>query len=290
MNNQHPLVSADWLHENMNNENLVVLDASMDKVLGKEPIVYDSFYCILNAQKCDIESNFHNVGSTQPNTMPTVEQFTFEAQRLGVNTNSVIIIYDNQGIYSAPRAWWMFKSMGHKNVYVLDGGLPEWLDKGYKTTAHYRSKPIGDFVGNYIAGTVCNSEVVLNGIDDESTTIVDARANARFVGSAAEPYQGSRSGHIPKSVNIPFLDLLQGYRFRPPKDIREIFEKQTTVGRQLICSCGSGITACVVMLAADVIGIQNLCLYDGSWSEWGSDPKLPIEKSRNMPVKKNNDN
>lgn len=278
MNGQHPLVSADWLNENMNNENLVVLDASMDKVLGKKPIVYDNFYCIPNAQKCDIESNFHNVGSTQPNTMPTVEQFTFEAQRLGVNTNSIIIVYDDQGIYSAPRAWWMFKSMGHKNVYVLDGGLPEWLDRGYKTTAHYRSKPIGDFVGNYIAGTVCNSEVVLNAIDDKTTTIVDARANARFVGTSVEPHQSSRSGHIPTSVNVPFLHVLQGYRLKSENDIREILEKQVNVEHQLICSCGSGITACVVMLAANVISIPNLCLYDGSWSEWGSNTLLPIEK------------
>ena len=100
MNKNHPLVSVDWLYKNIGDENLMILDASMDKVLGKEPIVYDSFYCIPNAQKCDIENNFHNVSSAQPNTMPTVEQFTFEVQKLGINANSVVIIYDNQGIYS----------------------------------------------------------------------------------------------------------------------------------------------------------------------------------------------
>jgi len=277
MNKNFPLVTTDWLNENLDDKDLVVLDASMDKVVGKEPLVYDNFFCIKDAQKCDIEQAFHNSNSAQPHTMPTAKQFTLEVQKLGVHENSVVVIYDNQGIYCSPRAWWMFKCMGHQNVYVLDGGLPEWLEKGFTVEQQYGSKHKGDFEGVYQAGTVCNVDGVLSAIDSEEQAVVDARANARFVGAAPEPHTGLRSGHIPKSVNIPFLDLLRGYRYKASEDIREIFFQQGAVDKKLVCSCGSGITACVVMLAAEVIGNTNLCLYDGSWSEWGGDPKLPIE-------------
>jgi thiosulfate/3-mercaptopyruvate sulfurtransferase len=129
MNKNYSLVTVDWLHENLDDENLVILDASMDKVLGKEPLVYDHFFCIKGAQKCDIEQAFHDSSSNQPNTMPTAEQFTLEVQKLGVHADSIVVVYDNQGIYCSPRAWWMFKIMGHIEVFILDGGLPKWISE-----------------------------------------------------------------------------------------------------------------------------------------------------------------
>lgn len=278
MTKTFPLITSDWLNSHLNDGNLFVLDASMDTVVGKEPLIYDSFLCIKGSQKCDIERTFHNKSSSQSHTMPTPEQFTCEVQRLGVNFDSIVVIYDNQGIYCAPRAWWMFKVMGFENVYVLDGGLPEWLEKGFPTEDRFSLKERGSFVANYQHSAICDADSVVGAINSHENKIVDARASARFTGKAPEPRASLRSGHIPSSINIPFLDLLRGFRYKSVEELRLIFLQQEVYGESLICSCGSGITACVVILAATMIGAKDLCLYDGSWSEWGENSDLPIER------------
>ncbi|QEW06559.1 sulfurtransferase [Nitrincola iocasae] len=279
MHSDSPLVSVEWLVQNLDNPKLLLLDASMDQVVGTAPLVYEQCCCIPGARQCDLENRFIDKDSPLPHTLPSETVFTQQAQRLGINADSIIVIYDNQGIYAAPRAWWMFRIMGHEQVYVVDGGLPEWQRQGHATGSEFAqaSRP-GDIQGVFQPQRVCSCAQLLNSLGAPHTEIIDARSEARFYGQAPEPRPGLRGGHIPGSVNLPFLDLMQGFRFLPRSMLAERFAACGVSSEdRLIFSCGSGITACIVLLAAAVVGYQSLGLYDGSWSEWGANHQLPID-------------
>lgn len=278
-----PLVTTDWLQENLDNERLVLIDASMATVIGKEPIVYEHPVWIPGSRQIDLEGRLCDTGSPQLHAFPTEEQFTEEARRLGITPDSLVVLYDNQGIYSAPRAWWIFRAMGLENVFVLDGGLPQWLAEErdsvpapIKNTASSYS-----MVGSLDRSRVRDSAYVLQHLADERVTVIDARSRARFLAQAPEPRPGVRGGHIPDSLNLPFTEVLEGYRFKPPHKLAAVFAKldpsvQPGNGHQLVFSCGSGITACIILLAAELAGYDQLSLYDGSWADWGSDESLPV--------------
>ncbi len=271
------LVSVNWLHQHLQDKNLVVLDASMEKVVGMKPLEYSQFSCIPGAIKCDLENHFNHTQAAQPNTMPSQTQFTEQAQKLGVNSNSTVVIYDNQGVYASPRAWWMFKVMGVQNVFILNGGLPHWLKQNLPTSQAYRAGQLGNIVGKIQADLLQDSQQVLGTINSSKSTILDARSNTRFLGESPEPRAGVRSGHIPSSVNLPFAQLLNNGAFKDKNELTVLFNKlEINLTQHLIFSCGSGITACIVLVAAYEAGYQKLSLYDGSWSEWGSDETLPL--------------
>ncbi|KGK42283.1 hypothetical protein LH51_08590 [Nitrincola sp. A-D6] len=273
-----PLVSVEWLVQNLDDPKLILLDASMDKVVGMTPLVYEQPCFIPGARQCDLENRFIDSNSSLPHTLPSETVFTQQAQALGINTDSVIVIYDNQGIYAAPRAWWMFRIMGHEQVYVLDGGLPEWQRQGHATGSVLTiASQQGNIQGCFQAQRVCSCEQLLSKLEVPTTQIVDARSQARFYGQAPEPRAGLRGGHIPGSINLPFLDLMQGHRFAAASILAEKFAASgVRPNTRLVFSCGSGITACIVLLAAAIAEYQSLCLYDASWSEWGANHRLPI--------------
>ena len=275
-----PIVSTSWLEESLYDSQLILLDTSMRKVVGKKPIEYDEQLFIPRAKQFDLENVFCNLASSQNNAFPTQEQFTNEAQKLGINTDSTVVLYDNQGIYSSPRAWWIFQAMGFKNAVVLDGGLPQWQLENRKTVSELSNEASnkGDISGVYQSNLVCDSSYIIENISNDKLTIIDARSAIRFSGATAEPRVGVRSGHIPNSLNLPFAEILDNHRFKSSQQLTDIFSNLlSNKNNEIIFTCGSGITACIIMLAAVIADHKHTVLYDGSWSDWGSNDTLPIQ-------------
>jgi len=275
---KQPLVSVEWLAKNMDAENLVILDATMPKVTWEKNTFEDEDIQIPNARYLDIKNVFSDISAEFPNTMLSAEKFQEQASLLSINKDSAIVVYDTIGIYTSPRVWWMFKAMGHNNVAVLDGGLPEWINKGFPTEdvkSHIRAR--GNFTVNYDEKFFSNYKKVLNSLDDNTTLILDARSYDRFMGLVDEPREGLRVGHIPNSKNLPYTNLLDNGKFNDGNAQRMLKELVQNKNK-IIFSCGSGITACILALGAEIAGIDNLSVYDGSWTEWGSLHQLPIQK------------
>ena len=257
------LVSVSWLAERVSNHDLVILDASV----GKTP---DAI--IPRAVRFDFGRDICDKASALPNTMPDAAYFQERARSFGINRNSIVVCYDNRGMYSSARAWWMLKAMGHTAVWVLDGGLPAWQAAGHAVVDHYRQPAVtGDFEASYQASAFVGSETVLAAITDKRSHIVDARSPSRFSGAEKDPRPAVRSGHIPTSVNIHYAALLRDGHMRNTRDLTRVFDSAIPASADnIVFSCGSGVTACILALAATEIGLADISVYDGSWSEWGA--------------------
>jgi thiosulfate/3-mercaptopyruvate sulfurtransferase len=278
LNIKQPLVSVEWLAKNMDAENLVILDATMPKVTWEKNTFEDEDIQIPNARYLDIKNVFSDTSAEFPNTMLSAKKFQEKARLLGIKKDSAIVVYDTIGIYTSPRVWWMFKAMGHNNIAVLDGGLPEWLNNGFSTEEVKSPRiSIGDFTANYDEKFFSNYNKVLNSLNDKTTTILDARSYDRFMGLVDEPREGLRVGHIPNSKNLPYSNLLVNGKFND-RNAQRMLKQLVQNNNNVIFSCGSGITACILALGAEIAGIDNLSVYDGSWTEWGSLHQLPIQK------------
>ncbi|MFI5530342.1 sulfurtransferase [Kitasatospora sp. NPDC051853] len=264
-----PLVDVHWLARHLDHPDLVVLDVPVgERADGVEPV--------RGAGVFDLEGAFSDHRSALPHTMPSVERFTAAVRELGVGDRSTVVVYDGVGIYSSARAWWMFRAMGFDRVAVLDGGLPAWEAAGLP-----RGGRAGDVVpGNFTAvprpGLIVDREVVRTALADPARAVLDARTAGRFAGTAPEPREGLRGGHMPGAFNLPFGSLQQDGRMLPVAELRERFGELVGEREDLVFSCGSGVTACVLALGADLAGYDRLAVYDGSWSEWGLRPELPV--------------
>jgi thiosulfate/3-mercaptopyruvate sulfurtransferase len=260
-----PIVSVVWLHENMQAHNLVILDGTINKVLDH------SLKQIPKARLFDIKKKFSDVSNPFPSAFPSEKQFQEEARKLGVNNDSAIVVYDDKGIYSSARVWWLFKAFGYNNVAVLDGGFPEWLISNYPTEI---MSAYNGALGNFNAKLQPELMMFFNEVKEASSSqthnIIDARSKGRFNCEVPEPRAGLRMGTIPNSVNLPFTDILENGKLIPKEALEKTFYMLADKSDRIIFSCGSGLTACVLALGASIVGYKNISVYDGSWTEWGS--------------------
>lgn len=271
-----PLVSAEWLNDNLHNEKIVILDASFPKV-GVNNQVKNNFR-IKSSVFFDLKNVFSDSNSNFPNTVLSPKDFEYSAQKIGINKDSIIIVYDDLGIYSSPRVWWMFKLMGFNNIAVLDGGFSNWIMKKYPVEIkNERPRPLGNFKVNYKPQKIIFTKNVLDNLTTEKNLVVDARSKNRFFGIDPEPRKSIKSGHIPKSKNLPYQEVLNQNFLKSKTDLVNIFHRINPENNSLIFSCGSGITASILAFAFEVSGNKNYSVYDGSWTEWGSTENLPIE-------------
>ncbi|MFC4911294.1 sulfurtransferase [Actinomadura gamaensis] len=266
------LVPADRLKQHLGSPGLVVLDASVGARRGADRVP--------GARRFDIDGAMSDPGSPVPHTMPSPDRFTEEMRALGVNTSDTVVVYDAAGVYSSARAWWMLRAMGFDRVAVLDGGLPAWIAAGLPTERGEPEPPEpGDFTAHPRPGFFVDADEVAVALGDPGRAVLDARSAGRFAGTEPEPRPGLRGGHMPGSVNLPFTALQDGDgRMLPAPALRDLFADATGGRERLVLSCGSGVTACVLALGAELAGYRDLTVYDGSWSEWGlPSGRRPVE-------------
>ncbi|HDV5401912.1 TPA: sulfurtransferase, partial [Vibrio cholerae] len=250
-----PLVTAQWLQQHLHDPNLVLLDSSIEFQIPTES-EKDWVNKIPNAQRFDYDKVFCDPDSPLPHMMPSEERFNTLARELGINQDSFIVVYDNSGTFASPRAWWMFKAMGHHKVYILNGGLTEWKAQGYNVTQYYREPTTkGNFDGKLNPQAFVDASYVLKQIDNPHSQTIDARGLARFFGEVPEPRPGVRSGHIPGSSCLPFAELITGHKLKEQAELRPLLTHMLPdTAQEYLFSCGSGVTACIVLLAAYVCG------------------------------------
>lgn len=274
------LVSTDWLAAHLADPHVRVLDSSY-KQPGITPTArhdYDSGH-IPWAVFFDID-DVAQPGTSLPHMIPSAERFAEKMAERGIGNDDRVIVYDTVGLSSAGRAWWMLRLFGHRDVALLDGGLPKWKAEGRPLETAAPSIPQRRFAAHLDPALVRDKAAIFANIAGGGEQVVDARSAGRFDGSAAETWPGRRSGHIPGSRNLPFDKVTdpQTRQLRDAETLRRLFDEAgVRLDRPVVTSCGSGVTACALAFALHLIGHPGAAVYDGSWSEWGLPGDTPVE-------------
>ncbi len=265
------LISAEALHLQLSD--VVVVDASWHLPSSKRNAYEEYLQAhIKNATFFDLDACVDKA-SALPHMLPTPELFAETVESLGISSDSDVVIYDTQGLFSAARLWWMFRVFGHERVRVLDGGLSVWKSHGFVCDSGEKAlKQRGGFRSHLQSHLVADILSVSIALAKHSASIVDARSASRFRGLEPEPRAGLRSGHMPNAHNIHYASLLTPEGMLLPRDaLRGVFDAAgVDVNSPIIASCGSGVTACIIALALYELGYPNTPVYDGSWAEWGA--------------------
>lgn len=280
------LVSPAWLAARLDDPNVAILDATLPPV-GVSPSVDTHAHYLAKhlpgAVFFDIEA-FSDPASGLPHTLPSAEQFARDMEALGLRETMTFVVYEQAGVFSAPRAVWTLRTFGVQEVCLLDGGLSAWTDAGLPTT----SGPVERTPTSFRARLDANAVVAFEQVQSLLTTgaqVLDARSAGRFAGTDPEPRPGLSSGHMPGSTSVPFTDLVTAGRLKSPAELAAIFQgKGVDLTRPITTTCGSGITAAVVSLALELAGAREVTLYDGSWAEYAAHPQAKIERSDVRPA------
>ena len=265
------IVSTDWLEQHLEAPDIRIIDSSWYFPQEKRNAEQEFLEChIPGASFFDIDKIKDN-DSDLPHMLPPSEMFNSTVRKLGIGDGHKVVIYDGLGMRSAARLWWMFKVFGYSDVVVLDGGFPKWVKENRSTTAEITEKEIRHLTIYEDKSIVADRDDVLRATKLNHCSIIDARSEGRFMGTAPEPRSGLRSGSIENSINVPYETLLnEDFTFKSKREIIDIFSKKGVVfNNYIITTCGSGVTAAVLYLALDEIGCSKISLYDGSWAEWG---------------------
>jgi thiosulfate/3-mercaptopyruvate sulfurtransferase len=281
----NPLVTPTWLAERLNAPNTIILDATLPPVGVTPPVDTHARYLdrhIPNAIFFDINQHSDHA-TTLPHMLPRPEEFASSMSALGISDTATIVIYEQAGVYSAPRAWWMLRTFGAQNVYVLDGGLEAWTAANLPTQSGPVHRPAAHFHANFNHTAVKDLNQLSETLAEHQQVrpqILDARSAARFNGTAPEPRPGISSGHMPGATSVPYTDLVEDGHLKSATQLQQIFiTKNIDINQPITTTCGSGVTAAVISLALEIAGAKDTSLYDGSWAEYASQPEPVIEKA-----------
>ena len=280
---QNWLVSTEWLAQHMNAPDVVVMDASW-YLPTEERDGYAEYLeeHIPGALYFDID-DLSDENSGLPHTLPPPEKFASRMRKMGIGDGNRVIVYNAETLFSAARAWWMFRVFGHDDVALLDGGMKKWKAEGRETDfGEPRPRQERHFTARLQSTMVRDKSDIVRIIEQANRQIVDARSPGRFAGEEAEPRAGLRAGHIPGSLNLHYALLgNEDGTLKDNADLEVAFTQSgVDLSKPIVTSCGSGVTAAVLTLALEQIGHRDNVLYDGSWTEWGGDDSLPIETDR----------
>jgi thiosulfate/3-mercaptopyruvate sulfurtransferase len=275
-----PLVTTDWLASELDKPDLIVFDAT--KYLPNEDKDGKAEFLrahIPGARYFDIDE-IADQDTDLPHMVPTPGRFAKLMAAMGVSNASRIVFYDQKGLASAARGWWLMGLFGHDQAAVLDGGLPKWQREGRPLADGQAAAPApGKFLPEYRATMLRGVGDLVRNVASGQELVLDARAAGRFTGATPEPRAGMRSGHIPGSASLPYTDLLNADgTFRSVTDVKARLARAGVDGSlPVVTSCGSGVTACILTLGLRLAGLPEGAVYDGSWTEWGGRSDTPVE-------------
>jgi thiosulfate/3-mercaptopyruvate sulfurtransferase len=270
-------VSTAWLAEHLDAPDLAIIDGSffMPDENRDAKAEYVAGH-IPGAAFFDIDA-IADHSTSLPHMLPSPEVFASAMEKLGLGDGLRFVVYDASGLLGAARVWWTLRVFGARNVKILAGGLPQWRAEGRPLETGNAARAPRRFTAHFNSAAVADAEKVKSASESGSAQIVDARAASRFKGETPEPRPGLRSGHIPGSRNLPWRDVVADGRIKPADEVKTAFVNAgVDLAKPVITTCGSGVTAAILLLALETIGKDGVILYDGSWSEWGGRADLPI--------------